>query len=261
MVMPFGLTNAPAAFMDLMNRVFAVYLDKFVIVFIDDILIYSESRQEHEEHLKIALRLLKEHKLYAKFSKCEFWLDKVHFLGHVVSREGIAVDPVKIEAVSKWAAPTNVTEIRSFLGLAGYYRRFVEGFSRLAAPLTALTRKGKKFEWSEKCAKSFQELKDRLTSAPILTLPNEGADYVIYSDASKLGLGAVLIQEGKVIAYASRQLKEHERNHPTHDMELAAVVFALKIWRHYFYGAHCQIYTDHKSLKYLFTQKEPNVRQ
>ena len=259
--MPFGLTNAPAAFMDLMNRVFAEYLDKFVIVFIDDILIYSESRKEHEEHLKIALRLLKEHKLYAKFSKCEFWLDKVHFLGHVVSREGIAVDPVKIEAVSKWAAPTNVTEIRSFLGLAGYYRRFVEGFSRLAAPLTALTRKGKKFEWSENCAKSFQELKDRLTSAPILTLPNEGADYVIYSDASKLGLGAVLMQEGKVIAYASRQLKEHERNYPTHDMELAAVVFALKIWRHYLYGAHCQIYTDHKSLKYLFTQKELNVRQ
>ena len=170
--MPFGLTNAPAAFMDLMNRVFAEYLDKFVIVFIDDILIYSGSREEHKEHLKIALRFLKEHKLYAKFSKCDFWLDKVHFLGHVVSKEGIAVDPVKIKAVSKWAAPTNATEIRSFLGLAGYYRRFVEGFSRLAAPLTVLTRKGKKFEWTEKCQSTFEYLKEKLTTMPILRVPD-----------------------------------------------------------------------------------------
>ena len=140
-VMPFGLTNAPAAFMDLMNRVFRKYLDKFVIVFIDDILIYSKSPEEHEEHLRLALQTLKEHQLYAKFSKCEFWLRKVHFLGHVVSAEGITVDPAKIEAVKEWKAPRSVTEIRSFLGLAGYYRRFVEGFSKIAAPLTALTRK------------------------------------------------------------------------------------------------------------------------
>ncbi|KAL5546618.1 hypothetical protein UlMin_006305 [Ulmus minor] len=144
LVMPFGLTNAPAAFMDLMNRVFKEYLDKFVIVFIDDILIYSRSRDEHAEHLRVTLQTLKEHRLYAKFSKCEFWLDRVQFLGHVISKEGITVDPVKIEAVSKWSAPTSVTEIRSFLGLAGYYRRFVEGFSSLAAPLTALTKKDKK---------------------------------------------------------------------------------------------------------------------
>ena len=131
--------------------------------------------------------------MYTKFSKCDFWLDKVHFLGHVVSKEGVSVDPVKIEAVSKWVTPTSVTEIRSFLGLAGYYRRFVKGFSTLAAPLTALTRKGKKYEWTEKYAKSFQELKDRLTSAPILTLPTENEDFVIYSDASRLGLGVVLM--------------------------------------------------------------------
>ncbi|KAL5543368.1 hypothetical protein UlMin_007152 [Ulmus minor] len=261
LVMPFGLTNAPAAFMDLMNRVFKEFLDKFVIVFIDDILIYSKTKEEHEEHLRITLRTLDEHKLYAKFSKCEFWLDKVHFLGHVVSKDGVSVDPAKIEAVSKWPAPTNVTEIRSFLGLAGYYRRFVEGFSSLAAPLTALTKKGKKYEWTEKCEESFQELKRRLTSAPILTIPNGEEGFVIYSDASKIGLGAVLMQNGKVIAYASRQLKDHERNYPTHDLELAAVVFALKIWRHYLYGVHCQIFTDHKSLKYFFTQKELNMRQ
>ena len=146
--MSFGLTNAPAAFMDLMNRVFKEYLDKFVIVFIDDILIYSKSRKEHEQHLRLVLETLRRNQLFAKFSKCAFWLEKVHFLGHVVLKEGISVDPAKVEAVSTWSAPKNITEIRSFLGLAGYYRRFVEGFSKIAAPLMALTRKGKKFEWT-----------------------------------------------------------------------------------------------------------------
>ena len=202
--MHFRLTNALATFMDLMNRVFKEFLDKFVIVFIDDILIYSKTKVEHEEHLRITLWTLEEHKIYANFLKCEFWLDKVHFLGHVVSKDGVSVDPAKIEAVSKWPAPTNVTEIRSFLGLASYYRRFVEGFSSLAAPLTALTKKGKKYEWTEKCEESFQELKRRLTSAPILTIPNGEEGFVIHSDASKIGLGAVLMQNGKVIAYASR---------------------------------------------------------
>ena len=261
LVMPFGLTNAPAAFMDLMNRVFKTYLDKFVIVFIDDILIYSKSQEEHVEHLRIVLRILAEQQLYAKFSKCEFWLDKVQFLGHVISKDGISVDPAKIEAVSQWSAPTSVTEIQSFLGLAGYYRRFVEGFSTLAAPLTALTKKDRKFEWTDKCEQSFQELKRRLTSAPVLVLPTDDTEFSVYCDASKIGLGAVLMQDRKVIAYASRQLKNHEKNYPTHDLELAAVVFALKIWRHYLYGARCQIFTDHKSLKYIFTQKELNMRQ
>ncbi|KAL5580072.1 hypothetical protein UlMin_012514, partial [Ulmus minor] len=261
LVMPFGLTNAPAAFMDLMNRVFRAYLDKFVIVFIDDILIYSRSREEHAEQLRTVLSTLSEHRLYAKFSKCEFWLDRVQFLGHVVSRDGISVDPAKIDAVSKWPVPTNVTEIRSFLGLAGYYRRFVEGFSTLAAPLTALTKKDRRYEWTDKCERSFQELKKRLTSAPILVLPTDVTDFTVYCDASRIGLGAVLMQNGRVIAYASRQLKVHEKNYPTHDLELAAVVFALKIWRHYLYGARCQIFTDHKSLKYIFTQKELNMRQ
>ena len=149
MVISFGLTNTPAAFMDLMNRVFVKYLDKFIIVFIDDILVYSKTPEEHEEHLRVTLQLLRDSKLYAKFSKCDFWLSEVHFLGHVVSKEGVSVDPAKVEAVSKWAAPTSVTEIRSFLGLAGYYRRFVEGFSKIAALLIALTRKGKKYEWTK----------------------------------------------------------------------------------------------------------------
>ncbi|KAL0543800.1 hypothetical protein IC582_018905 [Cucumis melo] len=177
------------------------------------------------------------------FSKCEFWLKKVTFLGHVVSSEGVSVDPAEIEAVTSWPRPSTISEIRSFLGLAGYYRRFVEHFSRIASPLTQLTRKGTPFVWSPACESSFQELQQKLV------------------DASKKGLGCVLMQQGKVVAYVSRQLKSHEQNYPTHDLELAAVVFTLKIWRHYLYGEKIHIFTNHKSLKYFFTQKELNMRQ
>ena len=170
--MAFGLTNAPAIFMDLMNRIFQPYLDQFVIVFINDILIYSDSKEDHEEHLRVVLQILRENQLYVKFSKCQFWLDSVTFLGHVISAEGVYVDLQKIEAIVNWKPPTNVTEIRSFLGLAGYYRKLVEGFSKLAAPLTKLTRKEEKFVWSEACQQSFNELKQKLTSAPVLTLPS-----------------------------------------------------------------------------------------
>ncbi|GJS31965.1 putative reverse transcriptase domain-containing protein [Tanacetum coccineum] len=229
LVMPFGLTNAPAVFMDLMNRVFLEFLDKFVIVFIDDILVFSKSKEEHEEHLRTVLQILRQEKLYAKFSKCEFWLSKVAFLGHIVSAEGITMDPAKVEAITKWPRPTSVTEVRSFLGLAGYYRRFVEGFSRLALPLTKLMRKGEKFVWNEEREKSFEELKQRLVSSPILTLPSGTGGFQIYSDASKKGLGCVLMQHGKVIAYASRQLKPYEVNYPTHDLELAVVIAGIKV--------------------------------
>ncbi|GKC88360.1 putative reverse transcriptase domain-containing protein, partial [Tanacetum coccineum] len=178
LVMPFGLTNAPAVFMDLMNRIFHEYLDKFIIVFIDDILVYSKSKEEHEQHLRIMLEILRQKKLYAKFSKCEFWLQQVAFLGHIVSADGIIMDPSKVEAITKWPRPTTVTE------------------------------------------ESFEELKQRLVSAPILTLPSGSGGFQIYSDASKKGLGCVLMQHGKVIAYASRQLKPYEVNYPTHDLEL-----------------------------------------
>ena len=261
LVMPFGLTNAPAVFMDLMNRVFRPYLDKFVIVFIDDILIYSKSKAEHEQHLFIVLQTLREHLLFAKFSKCEFWLSEVKFLGHVISKEGIAVDSSKVEAVLNWSQPRTVADIRSFLGLAGYYRRFIKDFSRIAAPMTKLTQKGVPFIWSAECEEAFQELKVRLTTAPVLIIPEQGIGYTVYTDASLRGLGCVLMQRKKVVAYASRQLKSHEKNYPTHDLELAAVVHALKIWRHYLYGERFELFSDHKSLKYIFTQKELNLRQ
>jgi hypothetical protein len=260
-VMPFGLTNAPAAFMDLMNRVCSPMLDQSVIVFIDDILVYSKSKKEHEAHLREVLEVLRREKLYAKFSKCEFWLREVQFLGHVVNQKGIMVDPAKITAVMRWEVPKTPTEIRSFLGLAGYYRRFIKDFSRIALPLTKLTKKSTAFSWGEGQQKSFEELRRRLCEAPVLTLPEGIEDLVVYCDASHQGLGAVLMQRGKVIAYASRQLKTHEANYPTHDLELGAVVFALKIWRHYLYGVKCTIYTDHKSLKYLMDQQNLNMRQ
>ncbi|GJR15673.1 putative reverse transcriptase domain-containing protein [Tanacetum coccineum] len=207
------------------------YLDRFVIVFIDDILIYSKSRKEHEGHLKLILNLLKKEELYAKFLKCEFWLSKVQFLGHMIDSEGIHVDPVKIEAVKDWT------------------------------PMTKLTQKSVKFEWGEKAEAAFQLLKQKLCSAPILALPEGSENFVVYCDASHKGLGAVLMQREKVIAYASRQLKVHEKNYTTHDLELGAVVFALKMWRHYLYGTKCVVFTDHKSLQHILDQKELNMRQ
>ncbi|GJY97315.1 putative reverse transcriptase domain-containing protein [Tanacetum coccineum] len=193
-VMPFGLTNAPAMFMDLMNRVCRPYLDKFVIVFIDDLLIYSKSKEEHEAYLK-----------------------------HVVNSEGIHVDPSKIEAVKNWKPPKTPTEIRSFLGMAGYYRRFIANFSKIAKPLTLLTPKDKKFEWGDEQENAFQTLKDLLCDALIFALPEGTDDFVVYYDASNQGFGCVLMQRNQVIAYASRQLKIHEKNYTTHDLELAAV--------------------------------------
>ncbi|GJZ59856.1 putative reverse transcriptase domain-containing protein, partial [Tanacetum coccineum] len=198
---------------------------------------------------------------YAKFSKCEFWLLEVQFLRHVINGDGIHVDPSKIKAVKNWEAPRSPSEIRSFLGLAGYYRRLIENFSKIAKPLTVLTQKSKTFDWGEELENAFQTLKGKLYDAPVLALPDRLEDFVVYCDASGLGLGCVLMQRGKVIAYASRQLKNHEKNYTTHDLELGTVMFALKIWRHYLYGTKSVIYTDHKSLQHIFSEKELNMRQ
>ncbi|KAL0284338.1 UNVERIFIED_CONTAM: Retrovirus-related Pol polyprotein from transposon [Sesamum radiatum] len=185
----------------------------------------------------------------------------VVFLGHVIFGDEVMPDPSKVKAIMEWRVLKNATEVRSFLGLAGYYRRFVEGFSIIAGPLKKLLMKGIAFQWTEQCQQSFDELKGRLTSTSILVLPSGSGGFVVYTNASKQGFGCVLMQNGKVIAYASRQLRPHELNYPTHDLELAAIVHALKIWRHYLYGEKFQIFTDHKSLKYILTQKELNLRQ
>nr|GFA35587.1 putative reverse transcriptase domain-containing protein [Tanacetum cinerariifolium] len=253
-VMSFGLTNAPAIFMDLMNLVCKPYLD-------DDILIYSKNEQEHGEHLKLILELVKKEKLYAKFSKCEFWIPRVQFLGYVIDSRGIHVDPAKIDSIKDWASPKTPMEIRQFLGLAGYYRRFNEGFSKIAKPMTKMTQKKVIFDWGDKKEAAFQLLKHKLCSEPILALPEGAEDFVAYCDASHKGLSVVLMQREKVISYASQQLEIHEKNYTTHDLELGAVVFALKIWRHYLYGTKCTVFTNHKSLQHILDQKELNMRQ
>jgi hypothetical protein len=260
-MMSFGLTNAPTYFMYLMNKVFMEYLDRFVVVFIDDILVFSETVEEHEEHLRLVLAKLRSNQLYAKFSKCEFWLTEVTFLGHIISVGGVSVDPGKVKDVLNWMPPATVSEIRGFLGLAGYYRRFIKDFSKIAKTMTKLLEKNKTFEWTKECQASFEELKKRLTSSPVLVLPDLIKKFDIYCDASRQGLGCVLMQEGQVVCYASCQLRKHEENYPTHDLELATVVHALKIWRHYLISHRCEIYSDHKSLKYIFTQNDLNLRQ
>ncbi|GJZ10184.1 putative reverse transcriptase domain-containing protein [Tanacetum coccineum] len=179
--------------MDLMNRVCRPYLDKFVIVFIDHILIYSKTREEHKEHLGLVLELLKKENLYAKFSKCKFWLLEVHFLGHVINSDGIHVDPSKIEAVKNWKAPRTPTEVRSFLGLEGYYHRFIENFSKIAKSLTILTQKSKTFDWGKEHELTFKTLKDKLCNAPVLALTDGLEDFVVYCDTSGLGIGCVLM--------------------------------------------------------------------
>nr|GEX79621.1 retrotransposon protein, putative, Ty3-gypsy subclass [Tanacetum cinerariifolium] len=213
--MPFGLTNAPAVFMDLMN-------------------------QQHENHLRIILELFKNKKLYAKFSKCEFWIHIVQFLGHIIYSRGLHVDPAKIEAVKNWETPTTPTKVRQLLGLADYYQRFIEGFSNIANPLTKLTQKHKRYIWKEDQESAFQLLKQKLCEASILALPEGNDDFVVYYDASLQVLGAIVMQKDKVIACASRQLKPNEENYTTHDLELGAVVFTLKIWRHYRYSTKSQ---------------------
>jgi hypothetical protein len=246
--------------MYLMNKVFMEYLDKFVVVFIDDIFIYSKEEEEHEKHLHLVLQKLRDHPWYAKMSKCKFWLKEVPFVGHVILEGGIYVNPSKIQDVLSWNTPTSVTDIPSFLGLAGYYRRFIEGFSKISKPMTELLGKDKKFEWSTKCKAIFQALKKRFTTAPVLVMPDMEKSFSIYYEASGQGLGCVLMQDGHVMVYASRQLRKHEQHYPTHDLELAAVVHTLKVWRHYLIGKRCEIYSDHKSLKYIITQLDLNLR-
>jgi hypothetical protein len=202
--MPFGLNNAPAYFINLMNKLFMEYLDRFIMVFIDDILIYSKSVSDHEEHLRLVLHKLRDNQLYAKYSKCEFWIDEVHFLGHIISNGGISVDPAKVKEIVAWSIPTTATEVRSFLGLAGYYCRFIEGFSKIPKPMTSLLEKGREFKWDLKCQDSFDQLKMRLMSPLVLVMPDLQKGFDIYCDAYDQGLGCVLMEEGHVIAYASR---------------------------------------------------------
>ena len=252
--MPFGLTNAPATFMTLMDSVLKPYLGKFVVVFLDDILIYSRTDEEHVDHLRKVFELLRANKLYAKESKCDFFAQKIHYLGHIISSDGIKMEPSKIEAIMNWPPPTNLKEIQVFLGLAGFYRKFVKDYAKVAVPLTnQLKAKGRDFNWGEDQQRSFDKLKLAIATAPILSVVDPHKPFVVETDASGTAVGAVLLQDGRSVAYESKKLNEAQRNYSAYERELFAIVHALKTWRHYLYGATFEVLFDHESIKWFLS--------
>ena len=244
-----------------MTDIFCKHLDDFVLVFFDDILVYSKDPADHESHVRQVLQLLREHQLYAKKSKCTFFTERVEYLGFIVSQEGVSTDPSKVEAVVNWPQPTSVREVRGFLGLTGWYRVFIMSYAKIASPLTKILKKTNIFEWNNDAQASFEKLKDALVNAPVLKLPDFTKSFLVITDASGQAIGGVLTQEGRPVAYTSRKLRLHELNYPTHDLELLAIIHALKIWRHYLLGRKFELHTDHKSLKWIFTQPDLNMRQ
>ena len=260
LVMPFGLTNAPSTFMRLMNHTLRKFIGKFVVVYFDDILVYSKTLDDHIEHLHFVLDVLRKEKLYANLNKCSFCLDKVVFLGFVVSAKGIGVDEGKVKAIKEWPTPKSITEVRSFHGLASFYRRFVKNFSTLAAPLTEIIKKSVGFKWGKEQDRAFCEIKERLCSAPLLALPDFSKIFEIECDASGIGIGAVLMQEKRPIAYFSEKLNGAALNYPTYDKELYALVRSLETWQHYLWPKEFVIHTDHESLKHLKGQGKLNRR-
>src|SRR6202051_2999603 len=263
--MPFGLTNAPATFMHLMQQTLRRFLDDFVIVFIDDILIYSKTLADHTQHLRQVLQVLRDKQSYAKLSKCEFFKREIGLLGHVINEPGIKMESSKVNAVCNWPVPKNVHELRSFLGLAGYYRRFVKDFSMIASPLTALLHKNQKYEWGAEQDNAFAALKQAVSSAPILIITDPQLPYTVVTDASGYAIGAALCQDHgnglQPCAFLSRKMNDAERNYPVHEQELLAIVHALREWRHYLLGNRISIITDHRSLQYLATQDKLSARQ
>jgi hypothetical protein len=260
LVMPFGLTNAPSTFMRLMNEDLRAFIGRFVVVYFDDILIYSKSLDEHMDHLRAVFSALRDTRLFGNLEKCIFCTDRVPFLGYVVTPQGIEVDETKVEAIKSWPVPQTITQVRSFLGLAGFYRRFVKDFSTVAAPLHELTKKGVAFHWGKVQAESFDMLKDKLTHAPLLQLPNLGKTFELECDASGVGIGGVLMQDGKLVAYFSDKFHGPVLNYSTYDKELYAFVRSLETWRHYLWPKEFVIHLDHESLKYLHSQNNLNRR-
>jgi hypothetical protein len=260
LVMPFGLTNAPSNFMRLMNHVLRHFIGKFVVVYFDDILIYSRNESKHIDHIRQVLHVLRDAKLYGNLDKCTFCKDKVIFLGYVVSAYGVEVDESKIAAIKNWPTPLNVSQVQSFHGLAGFYRRFVKDFSTVAAPLNEFTKKGVQFEWDAAQQNAFDELKCRLINAPLLALPNFSKQFEIACDASGLGIGGVLMQESRPIAYFSEKLNGAQLNYPVYDKELYALVRVLEIWQHYLWPKEFIIHSDHEALKFLKSQSNLNKR-
>jgi len=265
LVLPFGLTNAPGTFMHLMHQAFRKYLDDFVLVFLDDILIFSKTLEEHERHVQQVLDVLREQKLYAKESKCEFFKTEVEFLGHIVGRDGVRMMEDKVKAVAEWPEPKNVRDVRAFLGTTGYYRKFIKDFSRISSPLSELTKESVKFSWGPDQQKAFRRLKRAMQEGPVLALPDPNLPFVVHTDASGFATGAVLQQDqGKglqPIAFMSKKMLDAETRYPVHEQELLAIINSLSNWRHYLSGRKFTVKTDHKSLQYFKTQPMLSGRQ
>src|SRR5438105_1451970 len=260
LVMPFGLTNAPSTFMRLMNEVLRHFIGKFVVVYFDDILIYSRSLEEHLDYLRSVFDALRAARLFGNLAKCTFCTDRVSFLGYVVTPQGIEVDHAKVEAIHGWPVPTTVTQVRSFLGLAGFYRRFVKAFSTIAAPLPELLKKGVPFIWGQAHDNAFNMLKDKLTHAPHLQLPDFNKTFELECDARGIDLGGVLLQEGKPAIYFSEKLSGACLNYSTYDKELYALVRTLETWQHYLWPKEFVIHSNHESLKHIRSQEKLNRR-
>ena len=253
-VLCFGLTNAPATFQAAMDKMLGDFINDFVVVYLDDIMIYSKTLEDHEKHLRAVLERLREHKFYANLKKCDFMKSEVAFLGHIISADGIKVDPKKVQAVSEWDVPRDVRGVRSFLGLANYFRRFIQGFSKMVAPLTNLTKKDNSFVWTSECQDAFEKVKYSLTQAPVLVSPTRDKPYEVVSDASGIGLGAVLLQDGRPVAFESRKLSGAEQNYTVTEQEMLGVVHALQRWRCYLEGADFTVVTDHCPNTFFNTQ-------
>ena len=264
-VLPFGLTNAPATFQALMNSIFADFVDVFVIVYLDDVLIFSRTLEEHRVHVRKVLERLRQHKLYASRDKCEFGRQSIHFLGHVVSKDGIGMESSKLNEIRQWPVPKNVEDVRAFLGLTGYYRKFIHKFSQIAAPLSNLTRNQTPFLWTSDEQKAFDDLKNAMVTGPVLAVPDDNLPFTVTADASGYAVGAALTQDqgrgSQPIAFMSHRMSDAEMNYPVHEQELLAVVRALSVWRHYLHGCKFTVVTDHHSLTFLQTQPKLSKRQ
>jgi hypothetical protein len=261
LVMPFGLTNAPATFCNLMNDVFHDYIDKFVVVYLDDIVVYSESFEDHLIHLRLVLSRLRENSLYVKKEKCEFARQEILFLGHKISLGRILMDEAKVKAIHDWPAPKSVSELRSFLGLANYYRKFIAAYSKKAAPLTDLLKKNGKWHWTDQCQAAFDKLKAAVASEPVLHLPNFELPFEVHTDASEKAIGGVLVQEGHPVAFESRKLKEAEQRYSAHEREMLAVIHCLLVWRVYLLGTRFTVRTDNAANTYFQSQKKLSPKQ
>ncbi|XP_020101642.1 uncharacterized protein LOC109719402 [Ananas comosus] len=261
LVMPFGLTNAPATFCTLMNKLFHPYLDRFVVVYLDDIVVYSNTLEEHIEHLRTVFQVLRENQLFVKKEKCIFAKEEVHFLGHWIGQGLIRMDQRKVRAICEWETPTTVSELRSFLGLVNYYRRFIAGYSARAAPLTDLLKKNHSWVWTSQCAEAFEDLKRAVTEDPVLRLPDCSRTFEVHTDASDFAIGGVLVQDGHPIAYESRKLNDTERRYTVQEKEMTAVVHCLRTWRHYLLGSKFVVRTDNVATSYFQSQKKLSPKQ